>query len=200
MLTFDREQMRDEIEALPKRLRVAFATACAQRQLLNYVRTSGNNPTGNPEAARRMLRDLWDSIEHNTFDLEKIQPALALCDALIPSYKVPFEGIEFAEDAILSLFYALETALSGASQETVSAAQHALSALDEYIIERFNLDINGPNAESHVESFPIMQAELSRQQVDLAELRAVALHPSDERPVIVRIKHRAEADSASFFG
>jgi hypothetical protein len=45
MLTFDRKRVTDQIELLPKRLRVAFAAAYAQRQILNYVRTSAANPS-----------------------------------------------------------------------------------------------------------------------------------------------------------
>ncbi len=37
MLTFDRKQLMNQIEPLPKRLRIAFAAACAQRQAPHYV-------------------------------------------------------------------------------------------------------------------------------------------------------------------
>jgi len=68
MLTFDRRQVMDQIDPLPKRLRVAFAAACAERQLPNYVRTRGFNATGTPAAVTSMLRELWDSAERNSFE------------------------------------------------------------------------------------------------------------------------------------
>src|ERR1700735_3720052 len=67
MLTFETKQVIEQIDPLPKRLRVAFAAACAQRQLPNYVRTSAANPTGSPKAVTRMLRELWDAIARDAF-------------------------------------------------------------------------------------------------------------------------------------
>lgn len=200
MLTFERKQVMDQIEPLPRRLRVAFAAACAQRQLPNYVHTSAANPTGNTKAVTRMLRALWDGIARNAFDPENLRRDAALCKALIPDYEEFFEGIEYAEDAVASLSYALDTALSGTGQDAMWAAQRAYSALNEYIIQRFRVDTNTPNVQAFIDSFPIIQAELSRQRADLADLRAAAAYPSDETAVIVRVKHRAESDAASFFG
>jgi len=200
MLTFERKQVMEQIDPLPKRLRVAFAAACAQRQLPNYVRTSAANPTGNPKAVTRMLRELWGDIARDAFAREKIQHEAALCAALIPDYVECFEGIEYAEDAVLSLAFALDTALSGTSEDTMWAAQRAYSALNEYVIQRFAVDTNAPHAQAFIDSFPMIQAELSRQQVDLAELRAAVKHPGSEAAVIARIKGRAESDAASFFG
>ncbi len=201
MLTFDRKQVMDQIEPLPKRLRVAFAAACTQRQLLNYIRASAANPIGDPGAVPRILRELWDSAERNTFELEKIQVDLAICEELIADYyNGKFKGFGFAEDALASLAYALDTALSRGSQETMWAAERACNALFAYIVKRFDLDAGTPSALSHINSFPIKQAELSRQQADLAELHAAAKKPGTETAVIARIKHRAEHDAASFFG
>jgi uncharacterized protein YjaG (DUF416 family) len=200
MLTFDRKRLMAQIEALPKQMRVGFAAACAQRQLPNYLGTTAANPTGNPEAVTRILRELWDGIARNSFQPEKIQREAAICQALIPDYEECFEGIEYAEDAVLSLAYAVDTALSGTSQDAMWAAEHAYGALNEYIIQRFGVDTNAPNAQSLIDSFPIIQAEISRQQVDLTELRAAAKHSGSEVAALTRIKLRAESDAASFFG
>jgi len=200
MLTFERKQMMDQIDPLPKRLRVAFAAACAQRQLPNYVRTSAANPTGNPKAVTRMLRELWDRVARNAFEPEKLRREAALCRALVPDAEEQFEGIGYAENAVVSLAYAFDTALSGGSQETVWAAERAYDSLDVYVIDHFGVDVNTPHVQSYIDSFPIIQAELSRQQADLAELHAAAKDPSAEAAVIARIKRRAESDAASFFG
>ena len=80
------------------------------------------------------------------------------------------------------------------------AVEQAYAALDDYIIRCFKVDVNVPHAQSYIDSFPIMQAELSRQQTDLAELHAAARGAADEAAVIARIKRRAENDAASFFG
>src|SRR5215469_13531042 len=196
MLTFDRKQLTDHLEPLPKRLRVAFAAACAQRQLPNYVSASAANPRTDADAATRMLHGLWDAIARNAFDSKRIQRDLSVCRALLPDYDNGyFEGIEFADDAIVSIGLALDTALKGASHDAAGSAERAFSALDEYIIRRFHIDDSAPGAESLIDSFPIMQAELSRQQADLADLHAAAKNPGSEAAIIVRIKRRAESDA-----
>jgi hypothetical protein len=201
MLTFDKDYIANKIEQLPKRLRVAFAAACVQRQLPSYLRTSAANPTGDPEAVTRMLRELWDAVERNAFEPEKIRRDLALCDSLTPSHDTEwFPGAGFAQAALLSLAYAFDSALSGGSQESLLAAKCGADALDDYIIQNFRVDVAAPGAESFIGASPIMQAELSRQQVDLAELSAPARHRGSEAAVIARIKRRAERDSGSFFG
>jgi hypothetical protein len=201
MLIFDRRQMLDQIESLPKRLRVVFAAACAQRQLPNYVRTSTVNPTGDSRSATRILRELWDDVTRNEFEVRRLRSDRAVCEALIPNYDQKyFEGIEYADDAIASLAYAIDTAISGSGRETLWAVERAYSALDHYIIQRFTVDVNVPRVQSLIDSFPMMQAELARQQADLAELRASAEDPDNQAVVIARIKHRAENDAASFFG
>jgi len=201
MLTFERRQITDQIDPLPKRLRVAFAVACAQRLLPCYIRTSADNPTGNPKAATRIVCELWNAVERNTLDPEELQRALVACDAIIPDYEPKyFDGLEYAEDAIVSLSHALRAALGGESDEAMCAAERAYNALDEYINQKFRIDINAPGAQSRIDSFPIIQAELARQQADLADLRAAAKNPGSEAAVIARIKHRAEHDAASFFG
>jgi hypothetical protein len=187
--------MTGQIELLPKRLRLAFAAACAQRQLPNYVRTSAANPMGNPEAVTRMLCELWSSIERNEFEPEKLRRDLDLCDALTPSHDTEwFSGSGFAQRALLALAYALDAALSGGSEDAMWAAYCACEALEKYITERFAVD------DASIESVPIMQVELSRQQTDLMELRAAAKIPSNEIAVIAWIKRRAESDASSFFG
>jgi hypothetical protein len=200
MLTFDRKQMMEWIRPLPKRLRVVFAGASAQRQLPNYLSRSAANPAGNLEAAMRILRELWDSVARNEFELEKLRRDVAVCDALIRYYEKYPEGIELAEDAVASLAYALETAISGGSQETMWAAERAYSALDQYIVERFGVDVNAPHAQARIDAFPIMQAELSRQRADLLDLNAAAKRPGNEAAVIAQIKRRAERDAVSFLG
>ena len=201
MLRFDEKQIIVQIEPLPKRLRVAFAAACAQRQLPICIRTSAINPAGNPEAVTRILRELWDSAERDAFNPEKLRRDLAVCDALIPGRDAEyFSGSEFVQSALISLHFAVDTGLSGGSREAMRPAWYAYEALDEYIIQRFAVDVNAPGHQLFIDANPIIQAELLRQKSDLAELGAVAKDLRDQAAVISRIRRRAEKDASSFFG
>jgi hypothetical protein len=200
-LEFDLAKLTAELDALPKRLRVAFAAACVQRQLPSYLRYArGQNPKDGEEMADILFR-LWNAIERNQFASDALRRDRALCETLIPGDDHgDFEGWEYAEDAALSLCYAIEAELTAKSENAAHGAHHAYAALDDYVIGRFDVDVNAPGARQRIDSFPIVQAEFRRQQADLAELRSAALAPGRAQGVIERIKLRAERDSASFFG
>jgi hypothetical protein len=200
MLTFDRKQLTNQLQPLPKRLRVAFAAACAQRQVPHYPHTSAANPTGNPKAVTRMLRELWKGLAQNALELEKLRRDRAVCDALIADYEERFSTLLFANNAVTSLAYALDTALSGDGQDAMWAAERACESLHYYIEDHLGVKPKTPRDWSPIVSFPIMQAELARQQADLAELHAATEDPDKQAAVIARIKQRAENDAASFFG
>jgi hypothetical protein len=201
MLTFERRQIVDRIDPLPPQLRAAFAAACAQRQLPNYIRAAAVNQIGGPGDPARILSELWESIESNAFELKKLKRDRAACERIIDDYyDGMFEGFEFAEDAVASLIYALDTACSRSSQDAMWAAERAHHALFDYIVKRFDLDPGEAAVRSQIDAFPIMQAEMSRQQADLLDLHAAAQAPGNEAAVIARIKRRAESDAASFFG
>ncbi|HEY1545629.1 MAG TPA: DUF416 family protein [Xanthobacteraceae bacterium] len=202
MLTFDRAQVTERIVVLPKQLRIAFAAACTQRLLPKSIGKSAVNSRERPESAMRMLRELWDGVEQDAFDPKNLRRDFAACEALVAEYErgPNCADSEIDEDAILSLAHALNTALSGSSHDAMLAAESAYNALDDYIIQRFDVDVNTPGVQSLIDSFPVMQAELSRQQADLAELHAAAKNPGSEAAVITRIRRRAERDAISFFG
>jgi hypothetical protein len=202
MLTFDRDRMTEQIVALPKLMRVAFAAACVQRQLASPVRKPRVGSTGDRGSVTRMLRDLWNGVERNAFDVEKLRRDFAVCEALMHKYDGQPEDVdsEIHPQIPLSLAHALRAAFSDSSHDVMLAAEGAYNTLDAYITERFALDYNAPGIQALIDSYPVMQVELSRQQVDLAELRTAAQTPSAEAAVIARIRRRAERDAASFFG
>jgi hypothetical protein len=98
----------------------------------------------------------------------------------------------YAEDAASAVAYALRALESGEPQEAAWAARRAYEAVDHHVMSRL-----GIKGESHVLGHPLVQAELSRQQRDLSELRE-AREPAVE--VFVRLRERARADASLFFG
>jgi len=201
MLTFESEQLIEQIRPLPRQLRVAFAVACAQRQIPNYLHKFSVDPIGDANTVVKILRNLWKGAERNIFALERLRRDLEICEELVTYYEhARREGNEYPEDAVSSLAYALDTVFSHGAQEAMWAASRARDALFAYITERFDLDAGTQHGRSLINSFSIMQAELARQQADLTELHAAVKHPGSEAAVINKIKRRAERDAASFFG
>ena len=103
-----------------------------------------------------------------------------------------------AQNAGMSVAYALRTRGTGEAQEAAWAARVAYEALDNFVINRENIDTNMPGAEQRILSHHLVQAELARQRRDLDELMAAA--DTEALSVLPRIRDRARAEAATFFG
>jgi hypothetical protein len=75
-----------------------------------------------------------------------------------------------AEDAAVSLAYALRCRRSGLVEEAVWAARRGYDAFDHYVINQEKIDIAALGAEEMVLAHPLVQTELAQQQRDLDEL------------------------------
>jgi hypothetical protein len=103
-----------------------------------------------------------------------------------------------AEDAGAAVAYAMRCRQSGQAQDAAWSARRAYEALDHYVINRENIDTNKPGAEERVLGHPVVQAELARQRRDLDEV--LDLSDVDVRRIAARIRDRAVAEGAVFFG
>lgn len=75
-----------------------------------------------------------------------------------------------AEDGTTALVYALECLRGGSVQEAVWPAQCAHASLNEFVIERENIDTNKTGWQYQVLSHPLVQAEFARELRDLDDL------------------------------
>jgi hypothetical protein len=95
--------------------------------------------------------------------------------------------------------YAYRCRQNEEAQEAAWAARHAYEAIDNWVINREDIDISERGAEQRVLSHPLVQAELARQRRDLEELLGVR----DEGAVadaLVRLRDRAKAEASIVFG
>jgi hypothetical protein len=198
MLYFDDKELLDDLAELPTILRTTFAAACAQRLLPNYVRYANDGAmNANPAAVSNALAALWRMIENDRFDAALLAKEYELCVSLIPdAYKQYIQGHEEANGAILSIAFAIRAQVEDDAKLAAAAARQAYNSLDHYIMERYGIDVSAPGAQQKIDAYPIMQLELRRQQVDLAELHLAAKNAGSERAVILRTRRRAEQDAA----
>jgi len=162
---------------------------------MQYANDGGRD--ANPAALSSALATLWRMIESDRFDDGLLKREYDVCVSLMPDYdKHYIQGQEEAEDAVLSIAYAIRTQVDDAAKYAELAAEKAYDSLDHYLIERYAIDLDEPRVRHKIEAYPIMQRELQRQQADLAELQEAAQNSGRERAVISRIKQRAEQDAA----
>jgi uncharacterized protein YjaG (DUF416 family) len=195
ILRFDEEELVTKLDLLPGKFRAAFAAACAQRQLPNYVRFAARTTTGDPDLLTQILDRLWDALEGEPDD-NALQRDLELCMSLIPDERR--EGAPdqmYAEGAVASTAYAIGAQLSGKSQEAAWAARRAYETLDSHFVSTLNVGIVDRAVESYIVSQPLVQLEFQRQQTDLADLRAATKNGTDSRITVSKIRRRARESS-----
>jgi uncharacterized protein len=202
ILRFDKNALIAQLERLPNRLRVAFAAACAERQLPNYFRFSKATGRGSPERLVGALRRVWDDIEGRPAGSTELEDCLETCMSLLPEED---EGDHcvlgyYAEDAVSAVAYAIEARLKSDAHEAVESACVAYSALDDYVSDTLNIRSSGRNEEKQILSHPLVQAEFERQRVDLLRLQEIAKNPASEKDGIAELRRRAQADAKVFFG
>jgi hypothetical protein len=164
-----------------------------------YTRFASKNFKPNPQQAAKILNELWNDIENGSSDPSKLKRGVEICETLIPNDDVSyFDGYEYVEDAMVSLVYAVESELKEGTEEAVWAAEKARASLFRFV-ERLVGYAESRADMARIDAHPLMQAELRRQEADLADLQSAARHPGNEPAIIARIRRRAEADSEFFF-
>jgi uncharacterized protein YjaG (DUF416 family) len=199
MLEFDESKLVTMLKRLPAPLRVAFAAACAERQIPAYRIFSSQTGQGDPDALQRTLDDLWaePSTTRGEPELERqVKEVLGV----IPQeegFVGPWtQQATNAQNAGMSLVYALRARLNGEAQEAAWSALVAYEALDNFVINHEDIDTNEPAGEHKVLSHQLVQAELARQQRDLEDL--LAADGRDLKGVFSRLRERAKLDAAKF--
>jgi uncharacterized protein YjaG (DUF416 family) len=191
-----------QLERLPNRLRAAFAAACAERQLPNYLRFAMTTGRGSPERLVGALRCLWEDVEGRTAGSTELKGYLNTCMSLLPEDGAGDLCLVsyYAEDAVSAVVYAIEARLKSDTRAAVESARVAYSSLDAYVSEVLKFRSIGKNQEAQILAHPLVQAELQRQRANLLQLKEIAGDPAGEGPSIAEIRRRAQADAKTFFG
>ncbi len=202
VLRHDEKVLWSQLERLPDRLRVAFAAACAQRQVPNYVRFSKAARRGRPDILIGALNCLWDDLLGRQATEPNLRRQLDACMSLLPEEQEAYGRLGYyAEDAVSAAAYAIGARLSSDIQKVIWAARMAYNALDEFVgAETPGSGAIDQKEEERILSHSLVQAELRRQQVDLAQLQKIEVGSIGEREGIAEVRRRAQGDAREFFG
>jgi hypothetical protein len=201
-LCFNEKELRRQLERLPNRLRAAFAAACAQRQIPNYVRFSKAAGQGDPDTLFGALNCLWDDLQGKSAAETQLRQQLDSCMSLLPDPEQDPLGrlAYYAEDAVSSTVYAIGARLETDIQQAIWAAQRAYNALDEFVGAMNPAGPFDQKEEDRIRLHSLVQAELRRQQADVAQLQKIAAGSITEREGVAELRHRAQNDARAFFG
>ena len=197
-LVYNEELLIDKLEKLPTRLRVIFAATCTERLFPAYERYLEKSPRKVEHTLQALLERLWLDVSGEAMSDSEIDNGIDSCMSEIQDINDADRIDEAAEGAASSLCYALRCRKNGEAQEAAWATQALYDTLDHFVINKEAIDVNQPGAETKVESHPLIQAELERQERDLEEL--LNFDNKDFSDLIVRVHDRAKADAQTFFG
>jgi uncharacterized protein YjaG (DUF416 family) len=199
-LCYDESLLRDALEQLPFRLALAFGAACAERLLPCYEEFKARTGFGDAEAMRGALEIVWNGVERGV-DEEEIKSAIIRCGELIPEEDAePWRiGQAEAADAVASIVFGLRALASDECQEVVWASRRGYEAVDHFVVEQCDMNMNTAASEETVLKSLLVQAELSRQQRDLRDLARGSAAGEDRSGLVARVRRRAHEDAREVF-
>jgi uncharacterized protein YjaG (DUF416 family) len=199
MEVFDEKKLVRELDQLPIWLRVAFATACAERLLPQFV-AYGHQARISGEELAQILEAVWASAEAGEVRVPNLKETIERWLKLLPSEDEAAEaGVPFAMDAGAAAVYALRALSEGSSQEAAWAARRAYDAVDRFAQDSLDIDLERQDAEQQLLSFPAVQRELARQRRALDALRDIAQGRHDRLDGLRQLRRQSREDSSSVF-
>lgn len=171
-MQFDQQLLERQLSNLDPRRRALFSICCAERlhpayeSFLEAVGSAGGS------SVRSYMASIWTAIEKSTV------PTSSVADPELFGRLVPADDVDgwkhqhaFAQDAIIAMQYAGETARSGAVSSAASAAAQCYNLADFSVSS--NLTTSGPELESKILLAPLMQSEVRWLTETLARVESV---------------------------
>jgi hypothetical protein len=200
------EESRRQLAALPFPAVLAFAAVCIERTfpcLAHYYAATPREAIGLERFAQ--ARDtIWsatldpiNALSDAVSDARRLLPA---CEArLIDEDQAFAVGVPAAEDASACIVYGLRLVITRNVENAVWIAQRLYEAADRVAVAAVDGPLGTAGDEARILAHPAVQAELHRQQRDLAELGATAGDDGTWPAQCARMRSRALAEAADFF-
>jgi uncharacterized protein YjaG (DUF416 family) len=195
MERFDNVSLSTKLAAMPARLMLAFVCAVASRQLCNYERHAPRLNRAGDQRPREIAAQIWAIVHGMPVVRVSWQATLDEVEQILPKEDTDWVWHALADDAVMSLAYAIECVLGGGSDQATWAAQHAYAAADQAVIRILYADSDVERDEEALLSHEWVQRELGRQRRDLDLLRAGAI--DDVQQLSQVEEHLTDAEWAS---
>lgn len=172
MFTYDEDRLKQELATLPPRLRLAFATAAATRQLPCYARFAPPRLVQAQLDPKGLVEALWQKIRDGELAPEGWQAVLDKLMAVLDKEGAEGRPFDFlAEDALVTVAYAIRCLLDPDPQEAAWAARVVYEAADQAAIRLQGKVPSTRAAEAQLLAHPFIQRTLGLLHEDLASLK-----------------------------
>lgn len=171
ILTFDETTLVNDGNSLTPELRIAFAALAAERIMPGVDGLAGGPGDSISVQARSILDAVWARLGEDgqpSYVRQQIESCMALLSQHAESWG---SSRPFAEDALSAIAYTLRCESTGMATEAAYAARRGYEAVDKYVVQQLDVDLNSPGAEKIVLADPRIQAELQFQRTDMRALQ-----------------------------
>jgi uncharacterized protein len=172
-MTDDEEKLLKELSELPKWHKVAFAAACCERLLPNYLAFSKTEQWGDGDLLRTALDEIWSSLHRKSFDVSRMNQLITSCNEIIPDMD-DFDSHykSAALEASCAVVGTLETLLDKKAQSLIDVAYNAIETVYMYSQDGSNFTAFTPEEEELIHNHPLYITELKKLHDDLERLKA----------------------------
>lgn len=172
MFTYDENRLKQELATLPPRLRVAFATAAATRQLPCYAHFAPPRLLQAQVDPKALVEALWQKIRTGDLAPEAWQATLDDLMGVLGKEGPDWHPFDFlAEDVLVTVAYAIRCLLDPDPQEAAWAARVVYEAADQAAIRLQGKVPSTAAAEARILAHPFVQRTLGLLYEDLASLK-----------------------------
>ncbi|CAD85170.1 DUF416 family protein [Nitrosomonas europaea] len=201
-IEFSESKLKEILDQLPIEAQSAFAASCAQRIFTCYVEYArvAKSKKVDLDAYSEAISYVWNAVIAGNHDAIILNGLLERCMAVLPSEEDAWEsGTPYAEDAAAAIIYSLRSLASGCPQEAIWAAKRVYEAVDNFVVNTYNVNTNATDGEKFILDHPIVSNELSRQLRDLNEIINSKRDSESLKKTIKIIMERSKSESNDLF-
>jgi uncharacterized protein len=168
MITFDEKLILKELNDISEFHRIAFAASCCERMLPSYKKFVEVENWGDYECFRIFLNQIWGHIIGNYLTGEYIINSMDMCFEIGPDSEY-FESVytSYAIDLGSAIYHTFKYCLTSDIKNLLAVANAAISTVDLFVQEKYNMDPNDHNLEFKICNDELMQTEIIKQIDDL---------------------------------
>lgn len=172
MLKYDKNFISKKLNDMSDSQRIAFAAACCERLLPNYVKFVEVENGGDYSFFRSMLNQIWNHAGGKHMTNESIKQLMKKCFEIVPDSD-DFESIytSYAIDTGAAFYNTLKYCLESDIKFLISVVDASINTVDLFVQEKHNMNPNDPDLEQKIMNDQVMQNEVKKQVEDLNLIR-----------------------------
>ena len=197
-MRFDQQLLFERLLGLGSRSAAGFALCITERLLPSLSRYTSADETIDPKIVTETLDLVWEWCAGAPVQGNDATRRIDSCKQIIHQLSQAEQIIaKYAEDAVLSLSYALRAYTIG-PQEAGWAAQCGYEAVDYFVTEERGVDYAAVG-ELAALNHPVVQRELHRQEEDVLYLEKLTDAGEPTKASMERLRERARFQSQTVF-